>query len=94
MSVNKNDRLYIAIYRYEGFADSEEAQLVGNVLNYYDQCDGDTVVQLCKNPLFKYLDNDVRITFVVHLLIISWLNNTGESVSVSSFLWHWRVYQH
>lgn len=45
--------------RYEGFATSEEAQLVGNVLNYYDQCDGDTVAKLCKNPLFKYLDNDV-----------------------------------
>ena len=71
----------IQIYRYEGFADSEEAQLVGNVLNYYDQCDGDTVAQLCKNPLFKYLDNDVRIASIIHFLKIR-LHWTKENAKV------------
>ena len=94
MRADKNDLLYNTTYRYEGFADSEEAQLVGNVLNYYDQCDGDTVAQLCKNPLFKYLDNDVRITFIIHFLITSWLKKHWGSVSVSGFPRYWEAYQH
>ena len=62
-------KFHVTLHRYEGFATSEEAQLVGNILNYYDQCDGDTVSQLLKNPLFKYLDNDVSI----HQIPQKWL---------------------
>ncbi len=52
------DQAFQGSVKYAGFDSSEEAQLIGNVLNYYDQADRETVEMLCKKPLFTYLDND------------------------------------
>ena len=44
-----------------GFSGSEDCIALEQLLQGYDQQDEDQVNRVCTSPLFKYMDNDVRM---------------------------------
>ena len=46
--------------RYAGFAESEEASVIQQLLEAYDEGDDTTAYECIHNPLFKYMENEVR----------------------------------
>lgn len=51
--------------RYEGFTESEIGAVLEQLLKAIDEQDGDQTVEVLSLPLFKYLDNDVSMCWML-----------------------------
>jgi len=52
--------MYVCIIRYNGFGDSDDCQVLEQLLDAMNQGDENAASSVLNMPLFKYLDNDVR----------------------------------
>jgi len=52
------EKEFRAAFNYPGFGSSEEAGPIERLLDAYDQGDEDTVRQITRDPLFRYMEND------------------------------------
>ena len=56
-------------FRYEGFPQSEEASLIQQLLQAYDEQDDTTAYECIHNPAFKYMENEVIIMQRIKLVL-------------------------
>ena len=47
------------MFSYPGFGASDEARPIERLLDAYDQGDEEKVKEVCRDPLFRYMENDV-----------------------------------